>query len=197
MKYSTSQWMPLVLWVEEKASKFHTQQVVSYEIYSGGGPSTYIYCVVCYRVIAAAYVRSVGHVFHTFTLLMMIRNTQWTMKLLYSLKMFLVCRIHYDIDVHKVISNYLGARTYDFIHWINDQNNMQHNIPPDDPNSFISLLSLFYSVVWLGFVPVNVHICLPIPAHRFREWFKFITLLNSNMLMYYIRWSVLLLWLFS
>ncbi len=32
-------------------------------IYSGGGPSTYVYCVVCYRVIAAPYVRSVGHVF--------------------------------------------------------------------------------------------------------------------------------------
>ncbi len=34
-----------------------------YEIYSGGGPSMYIYCVVCYPVIAAAYVRSVGCVF--------------------------------------------------------------------------------------------------------------------------------------
>ncbi len=32
-------------------------------IYSGGGPSTYVYCVVCYRVIAAPYVRNVGHVF--------------------------------------------------------------------------------------------------------------------------------------
>ncbi len=34
-----------------------------YEIYSGGGPSTYVYCVVCYYVIAAPYVRSVGDVF--------------------------------------------------------------------------------------------------------------------------------------
>ncbi len=34
-----------------------------YEIYSGGGPSMYIYCVVCYPVIVASYVRSVGHVF--------------------------------------------------------------------------------------------------------------------------------------
>ncbi len=32
---------------------------LAYEIYSGGGPSTYVYCVVCYRVI----VRSVCHVF--------------------------------------------------------------------------------------------------------------------------------------
>ncbi len=31
----------------------------TYEIYSGGAPSTYIYCMVCYRVIAAPYVRSV------------------------------------------------------------------------------------------------------------------------------------------
>ncbi len=35
----------------------------AYEIYHGGGPSMYIYCVVCYRVIVATYVRSVGHVF--------------------------------------------------------------------------------------------------------------------------------------
>ncbi len=34
-----------------------------YEIYRGGGPSTYVYCVVCYRVIVAPYIRSVGHVF--------------------------------------------------------------------------------------------------------------------------------------
>ncbi len=31
--------------------------------YSGCGPSTYVYCVVCYRVIVAQYVRSVVHVF--------------------------------------------------------------------------------------------------------------------------------------
>ncbi len=36
---------------------------LAYEIYSGGGPSMYIYCVVCYRVIVAPYVKSVGHVF--------------------------------------------------------------------------------------------------------------------------------------
>ncbi len=36
---------------------------LAYEIYSGGGRSTYVYCVVCYRVIVAPYVRSVGHVF--------------------------------------------------------------------------------------------------------------------------------------
>ncbi len=42
---------------------------LAYEIYSGGGPSTYIYCVVCYCVIVAPYVRSVGHVFaHLYTL---------------------------------------------------------------------------------------------------------------------------------
>ncbi len=36
---------------------------------SGDGPSTYVYCVVCYRVIAAPYVRSVGCVFaYSYTL---------------------------------------------------------------------------------------------------------------------------------
>ncbi len=100
-----SQWMLTVEWVEEKASKLHTQQVppedllpciayfhllllpflvfvlclllllVSLDIdpvlfvldlhmkYAGGGPSMYVYCVVCYRVIVAPYVRSVGHIF--------------------------------------------------------------------------------------------------------------------------------------
>ncbi len=36
---------------------------LAYEIYSGGGPSIYLYCVVCYHVIVAPYVRSVDHVF--------------------------------------------------------------------------------------------------------------------------------------
>ncbi len=36
---------------------------MKYEIYSGSGPSTYIYCVVCYHVIVAPYVRSVSHIF--------------------------------------------------------------------------------------------------------------------------------------
>ncbi len=36
---------------------------LAYEIYSEGGPSTYVYCMVCYCVIAAPYVRSVGQVF--------------------------------------------------------------------------------------------------------------------------------------
>ncbi len=38
--------------------------------YSGGGPSTYIYCIVCYRVIATPCVRSVVVSLHTITLLM-------------------------------------------------------------------------------------------------------------------------------
>ncbi len=36
---------------------------LAYEIYSGGCPYTYVHCVVCYHVIVAPYVRSVGHVF--------------------------------------------------------------------------------------------------------------------------------------
>ncbi len=94
------QYILYLKWVEEKASKLHTQQVppediftlltffhfcyrfyslaflsyyfqcllmsilfficgLAYEIYSGGGPSMYIYCVVYYHVIAAPYVRSI------------------------------------------------------------------------------------------------------------------------------------------
>ncbi len=33
------------------------------EIYRGGGPSMYVYCVVCYCVIVAPYVKSVSHIF--------------------------------------------------------------------------------------------------------------------------------------
>ncbi len=36
---------------------------LAYEIYSGGDPSKCVYCVVCYRVIVAPYIRSIGHVF--------------------------------------------------------------------------------------------------------------------------------------
>ncbi len=67
---------------------------LAYEMYSGVGPSTYVYCVVCYCVIVALYVRSVGHVFAYLyipcipLLLMTIRNALWTMRLLYSLKFF-------------------------------------------------------------------------------------------------------------
>ncbi len=56
-----------------------------YEIYSRGVPSMYVYCVVCYCLIVAPYVRSVVMSLHTFTLLMTIRN----MRLHYSLKRFL------------------------------------------------------------------------------------------------------------
>ncbi len=35
----------------------------------------YVHCVVCFRVIAAPYVRSVVVSLHTVTLLMMMRNT--------------------------------------------------------------------------------------------------------------------------
>ncbi len=37
--------------------------LILYEICSGGGPSTYVYSLICYCVIVAPYVRSVGHVF--------------------------------------------------------------------------------------------------------------------------------------
>ncbi len=42
-------------------------------------PSTHVYYVVCYRLIAAPYVKIIVMSLHAVTLLMMIRNTQWTM----------------------------------------------------------------------------------------------------------------------
>ncbi len=61
---------------------------LDYEIYSGGGPSVYVYCVVCYRVIVVPYVRRVVMSLHTITLLMTIRNAQRTINFLESLKVF-------------------------------------------------------------------------------------------------------------
>ncbi len=46
---------------------------LTYEIYSGGGPSTYVYCMVSYHLIAAPYVRTVVMSLHIITLLMTIR----------------------------------------------------------------------------------------------------------------------------
>ncbi len=62
---------------------------LTYEIYSGDGPSIYVYCVVCYCFIAAPYVRSVVIFLHNITLLMMFRNAQWTKSSIYSLTFFL------------------------------------------------------------------------------------------------------------
>ncbi len=53
---------------------------LTYEIYSGGGPSTYIYCVVCYCVMSAPYVRSVVVSLHTITLLIMILYNMYRCK---------------------------------------------------------------------------------------------------------------------
>ncbi len=48
---------------------------LTYEIYSGGDPFMYVYCMVCYCVIAAPCVRSVVTL-HTITPLMTIGNAQ-------------------------------------------------------------------------------------------------------------------------
>ncbi len=44
---------------------------LEYEIYSGGGPSLYLYCVVCYHVIWGPCLRSGGCIF---IILFMIQN---------------------------------------------------------------------------------------------------------------------------
>ncbi len=48
---------------------------LSYEIYCGGGPSMYVYCLVCYRVITVLCVRNGGMMFlHTYTFLLVFQN---------------------------------------------------------------------------------------------------------------------------
>ncbi len=87
---------------------------LEYEIYSGGGPSTYVYCVVCYHVIVAPYVRSVGHVFAYLYTLDVTRNALWTMRLIYSLKYFLGSKgfAIFQIQIGKSCQNtFLTAKT--------------------------------------------------------------------------------------
>ncbi len=74
----------------------------TYDIHSGGGPSVYVYCVVCYCVIAVPYVSGVVVSLHTITLLMTSQNTQWTMDSLYCLQ----C-VHY---VTKVVIQHASER---------------------------------------------------------------------------------------
>ncbi len=62
---------------------------LAYEIYSGSGPSMYVYCVVCYCVMLAPYVRSVGHVFAYLSTLDDDLECPMDVRLLYSLKFFL------------------------------------------------------------------------------------------------------------
>ncbi len=66
----------------------------------------YVYCMVCYRVILAPYVKSVGHVFAYLTLLMTIRNALWTMRLLYSLTFFLALQYIYSF-MESVLAFYI------------------------------------------------------------------------------------------
>ncbi len=76
----------------------------TYKIYSGGGSSAYIYCMVCYHVIAAPCVRSVVVSLHNVARLMMIQNIHWTMSSLYSLTCFL-----WLIQLCTVLKCYLEA----------------------------------------------------------------------------------------
>ncbi len=50
-----------------------------YEIYSRSGPAMYIYCVVCYCVIVSPYLRSVGFVFAYCYILVDDSECPWTM----------------------------------------------------------------------------------------------------------------------
>ncbi len=65
----------------------------------------FVYCV-----IAAPYVRNVDVSLHTFTLLMMIQNPQWTMSSLYSLTFFLkIFRVD-EVDARLGLDDRLRGR---------------------------------------------------------------------------------------
>ncbi len=78
---------------------------LAYEIYSGGGPSAYVYCLVCYRVIVAPNVWSVGHVFtYLYTLDDNLEShSLWTMRLFLLPKVFPLVVIFHDqhINCHQ------------------------------------------------------------------------------------------------
>ncbi len=62
---------------------------LAYEIYSGGGPSTYVYCVVCYQWQQFHMQEILVLSLHTFILFLTILNSKWTMRLLSSKTFFL------------------------------------------------------------------------------------------------------------
>ncbi len=74
---------------------------LTYEIYSGSDPSMYIYCLVCYRVTAAPYVRKIVVSLHTVTLLMTICNAQRTMGSLTYLTFFFITGVRYAFNIHQ------------------------------------------------------------------------------------------------
>ncbi len=57
-------------------------------MYSGSGLSMYVYCMVCYCIIAAPYVRCLAMSFHIVTLLMTIQNAQMDYELSLLPKVF-------------------------------------------------------------------------------------------------------------
>ncbi len=109
------------------------------EIYGGGSPSTYIYCMVCYRVIAAVYVISVVIFLHTITLLIMI---QWTMNSLNSLKFatFITIIMHLPMWIHKGTQTYTWASDREMFVGQNPHPGM--NILYQSPLLFIPLLNV-------------------------------------------------------
>ncbi len=61
----------------------------------------YVYCVVCYHVIADTYVRSVVMSLHTITLLTTIWNAQWIMSsLLLPKVIFLTYNMYKELSLY-------------------------------------------------------------------------------------------------
>ncbi len=73
----------------------------------------YVYCVVCYCVIVAPYVRSVVMSFHIVTHLIMIWNADWTMRSLYSLSFFSIINEYSLIlmmvidEIHRFVKSWI------------------------------------------------------------------------------------------
>ncbi len=69
------------------------------------------------------------------------------------------------------------------------QNGIQHHAPPNDPDSFISLLViLLCGLAW--FYACKCHTCLPISAHGLLEWFMILTLFAQLTYVDVLHWIV-------
>ncbi len=58
--------------------------------------------------------------------------------------------------VYYVICTHQSASAHDVVHWGKHQNGFQHHASPLMTLNLLSVFCLFYYVVWLDFMPVNV-----------------------------------------
>ncbi len=69
------------------------------------------------------------------------------------------------------------------------RNSIQHHAPPDEPDSFISLLLILLSgLVW--FYAYKCYICLPMSACGLWEWLMILTLFTQLTYVNVLHWIV-------